>query len=40
MGKIKEAFGIIDGYQMGLLIGKSKLKKEELFEEIKKLDFC
>lgn len=37
MGKIKEAFGIIDGYQMGL-IGKSKLKKEELFEEIKKLD--
>lgn len=37
MGKLKEAFGIIDGYEMKA-ISKSRLKKEELFEEIKELD--
>jgi F0F1-type ATP synthase assembly protein I len=37
MGNIKEAFGIIDGYEMNL-VGKLRLKKEELFEEIKKKD--
>ena len=37
MGNIKEAFGIIDGYEMNL-VGKLRLKKEDLFEEIKKKD--
>ena len=37
MGNIKEAFGIIDGYEMNL-VGKLRLKKEELFEEVKKKD--
>ena len=37
MGAIKEAFGIIDGYEMNL-VGKLRLKKEELFEEVKKKD--
>ena len=37
MENIKEAFGIIDGYELKTL-GKLRVKKEELFEDIQKVD--
>lgn len=37
MEKVLESFGVIDGYDI-ISIGKRKIKKDELFEEIEKCD--